>query len=70
LKVGDEVAVKPSSQKISRFQLASDLFTKRPVLPWIDVDHSKMVGKVIANPQRADVQLSVKERLVVELYSK
>ena len=43
---------------------------RRPALPWIDVDHTRHEGKVIALPLRDDIQLNVKERLIVELYSK
>jgi small subunit ribosomal protein S4 len=70
LKVGDIVSVNGNSQKISRFQLAGDHYDKRAALPWIDVDRSKMSGKIIALPQRDDIQLNVKERMIVELYSK
>jgi small subunit ribosomal protein S4 len=70
LEVGDEVAVVPKSLKVARFTLAGDLFTKRPALGWVQVDHSKFVGKVIALPKRDDIQLNVKERLIVELYNK
>jgi small subunit ribosomal protein S4 len=70
LRVGDEVSIAPVSEKHARFVDSADLYTKRPALRWLDVDHTKHVGKVIAVPTRDDIQLDVKERLVVELYSK
>ncbi len=70
LKVGDTVNVAEKSQKVNRFTLAADLFAKRASLPWIDVDHTKRMGKVIGEPKREDIHLDVKERLIVELYSK
>jgi small subunit ribosomal protein S4 len=70
LDVGDVVTLAPKSQSITRFQGSADLFARRPPLPWIDVDHTKHTGKVIALPQRDDIQLNVKERLIVELYNK
>lgn len=70
LAVGDVVAVAEGSKKNTRFVTNADLFTKRAPLPWVDVDHTKLQGKVIAMPQRDDVQLNVKERMIVELYNK
>lgn len=70
LRVGDEVSLAPKSEKHARFADSADLYTKRPALPWIDVDHTKHVGKVVGVPTRDDIQLNVKERLIVELYSK
>jgi small subunit ribosomal protein S4 len=70
LDVGDIVTLKEKSIKLDVVKRSMDLFAQRPALPWIDVDHSKSVGKVIALPQRDDIQLGVKERLIVELYSK
>lgn len=70
LKVGDVVTVSEKFKKNPRLGAVADLYAKRPPLPWIDVDHTKHTGKVIALPQRDDIQLNVKERLIVELYSK
>lgn len=70
LKVGDEVTVAPGSAKQTQFALSAELFGKRANLPWFEVDHGKFVGKVKALPTRDDIHLPVKERLIVELYSK
>ncbi len=70
LKVGDEVSLAEKSKPMGRFALAKEHYAKRATLPWVDVDHNKMLAKVIAQPQRDDIQLNVKERMIVELYSK
>jgi small subunit ribosomal protein S4 len=70
LKVGDEVKLVDASSSGVRFQLAKDHFSKRPPVAWLQVDHGKNTAKVIALPQRDDVQLNVKERMIVELYNK
>ena len=69
-KAGDTIAVSPKSQKMPTFSLASELHGKRAQVPWVEVDHGKYEGKVTALPHRDDIQLPVKERLIVELYSK
>lgn len=70
LKVGDLISLDEKDHKLSRIQLALNLAERRPSIPWLDVDKSKLVAKVIALPKREDIQLNVQERLVVELYSK
>jgi small subunit ribosomal protein S4 len=70
LRMGDVVTVAEKSRKMSRFAVAIDLYKKRAALPWTEVDSDKLTGKIIALPTRADVQLNVKERLIVELYNK
>lgn len=70
LTVGDEVNLANKSAKQAKFQAAADLFGRRAALPWFQVDHARSAGKVIAAPTREDVHLPVKERLIVELYSK
>jgi small subunit ribosomal protein S4 len=70
LSVGDEVSVAPGSTSQGQFALSAEIFGKRATLPWVDVDHGKFVGKVKTMPTRDDIHLPVKERLIVELYSK
>lgn len=70
LKVGDEVTVAPKSSKANQFAMSAEVYAKRASLPWVSVDHAKFAGKVAANPTRDDIHLPVKERLIVELYSK
>lgn len=70
LRAGDTVAVTTKSKQMGTFAMAQETYKKRPLLPWLEVDGTQLSGKVIALPQRADIQMNVKERLVVELYSK
>jgi small subunit ribosomal protein S4 len=70
LALGDVVAIASKSQKAALFTLSSELHSKRAQVPWVNVDHTKFEGKIVAEPQRDDIQLNVKERLIVELYSK
>ena len=39
-------------------------------LPWLGLDKAKMRGIFVAVPDRDEMQLTVNEQLVVELYSK
>lgn len=37
---------------------------------WVSVDSEKLEGKIIAKPEREDLDFEIEERLIVELYSK
>ena len=38
--------------------------------PWIEWDESQTAGKLLHQPERADIPENIKEQLIVELYSK
>lgn len=70
MNVGDEVSLAAKSKSKAQFQLSAETFGKRAALAWFSVDHGKGTGKLVSNPTRDDIHLPVKERLIVELYSK
>ncbi|MCQ2554432.1 MAG: 30S ribosomal protein S4 [Clostridia bacterium] len=68
LKAGDVVAVKEKSQKSVKFSEIKDMQVSTP--SWLDLNVSKLEGKVVALPKREDIDTPVAEHLIVELYSK
>lgn len=68
--VGDTISLREKSENKDRFKDADLLYEKRPKLPWFEVDRAKNIGKIVSDPTRDDIGLAVKERLIVELYSK
>lgn len=68
VKVGDVVAVKENKKELDLFKELKDL--KIVVPKWLELIPSELSGKVIANPQREDIDLNIREHLIVELYSK
>ncbi len=66
LKAGDIVQVTESSRKSPKFQ---DLAT-RPIPSWLTFSPDTLTGTVVQIPARADVDIDVRETLIVELYSK
>jgi len=47
---------------------ATDLVST--VASWLQADHDGLTGKVLKQPERADIDAPVNEQLIVELYSK
>ena len=69
VKVGDVIEVKESSASSTRFKtLAENNSTATP--KWLEKASNNLGGKVIAEPEREDIDFPVEEHLIVELYSK
>ena len=69
IKVGDEITVKERSRSINRFKEVRD-GVERIIPTWLEFDADALRGKVVALPQREDIDLSLQETLIVELYSR
>ncbi len=44
--------------------------SNRPVPPWLQVNPEQGTIRVVAEPRREDLDFTVQEHLIVELYSK
>ena len=68
VKVGDVIAVKEKSAKSELFAAIKE---SRVIVPkWLEFDPAKLTGKVVALPARDDIDLTIAEHLIIELYSK
>lgn len=72
LRVGDTVQLTDSARQIPTVLLAVEASKRdgHSAPAWLKVDYGSFVGQVLAKPAREDIQIPVKEQLVVELYSK
>lgn len=69
VKVGDVIAVK-ENKKDSALWTAVKETKNLSVVKWLTFDNTTLTGSVVALPERADIDLDIKEHLIVELYSK
>ncbi len=68
VKVGDIIAVKENATGSSLFK---EIKGSKIIAPkWLEVDSTALSGKVIANPDRSDIDLNISEHLIIELYSR
>ncbi len=68
VKVGDVIAVKENAIDSKQFK---DIKGSKIITPkWLEVDSNALTGKVIANPDRSDIDLNISEHLIIELYSR
>jgi small subunit ribosomal protein S4 len=68
MKAGDHVGVREKSK--SSQVITDSLRSRTSRHSWLEWDDSKMEGKFISAPARADITENIKEQLIVELYSK
>jgi small subunit ribosomal protein S4 len=69
VKVGDVIAVSDGSKGTNRFKALVESDARTLVPKWLEKT-DKLSGKVIALPDREDIDYPVEEHLIVELYSK
>ena len=68
VRVGDIISVKESKRDYEVFKALKDMKVVCP--KWLNMDLAKLEGKVVAKPQRDDVDGNIRETLIVEFYSK
>ncbi|MCL2821626.1 MAG: 30S ribosomal protein S4 [Firmicutes bacterium] len=68
VKPGDVISIKESKRANEMFK---ELKGAKIVMPkWVIFDTDTFVGKIVQRPSREDVDLNIREQLIVELYSK
>jgi small subunit ribosomal protein S4 len=67
---GDRIAPRDNSKKLFIIQESMKNFDARQIVPYLNVDPSKMEGEFLEIPSREAIPLPMDERMVVELYSK
>lgn len=70
VKAGDVISVREASRKNPHIEGAWQTATGRGRAGWLTPDEPQMTAQVAALPTRADIDASINEQLIVELYSK
>ncbi len=68
LKAGDIVGVRERSKSLE--VIANSIEGRTVPYSWLEWDGEKMTGKFLNYPAREDIPETIKEQLIVELYSK
>ncbi|MBQ9690909.1 MAG: 30S ribosomal protein S4, partial [Eggerthellaceae bacterium] len=69
VRPGDLVSVGPKAKELLVIKSAL-LYNERASVPaWLEVDIEKLQGSVLALPNRDQIDLDIREQLIVELYS-
>ena len=70
VRPGDLVSVAPKSKELLVIKSALVSNEGVQVPAWLEVDIEKLQGSVLALPERDQIDLDIREQLIVELYSK
>ena len=70
IKVGDVVSIKENKQEQPLFVELKQSKKAANLPKWLDFDPATLTGTVLAAPTREDIDMSIQEHLIVELYSK
>ena len=70
VKPGDVITVKEHSRDMENLKALKEQGTSKLVPKWLEMDAENLTGRVIAQPQRDDIDLTIEEHLIVEYYSR
>lgn len=70
VKPGDVVSVRPESRRLTYFRERAEVLDSKPLVNWLSRDAENMSGRVLSLPERRDIDVDVKEHLIVEFYSR
>jgi small subunit ribosomal protein S4 len=67
---GDVITISETSKGDTYFKELKDIAEKRPCVAWLERDLKNFSGKVLRLPERAEIDGSINEQLIVEYYSR
>jgi small subunit ribosomal protein S4 len=70
VKPNDVIEVHPKSKENEYFKLVRESLARKSVPRWLELDIANLRGRVLALPEREDIDTNVNEQLVIEFYSR
>ena len=70
VKVGDEIAWSPNGSQTELFKIMQETIQSKEIPDWLGVDAASMTGRVIAQPDVAQVGVKFDPAVIVEFYSR
>ena len=70
VKVGQTVSMNDGSRQKDKMKAIVEANGSRPIPKWLDLNRDALAAKVVASPEREDIDLPIEETLIVELYSR
>ena len=66
----EKVQIKAKDKECDFFKNIIELTKEKEIPSWLEVDKKDLTGKILKIPSREEMGVSLKEQLIVELYSK
>ena len=70
VKPGQMITVKERSRDMQNLKDLREQGASKPIPKWLELNADGLTGKIVAMPQRDDIDLTVEEHLIVEFYSR
>ncbi len=70
VKEGDIITLKETSRNLPKIKAILEANEGKNIPKWLDLDAKTMQAKVVTLSSREDIDVDIKEHLIVELYSK
>ncbi|MBQ9980597.1 MAG: 30S ribosomal protein S4 [Oscillospiraceae bacterium] len=70
VKPGQVISIREASRDLDKIKANVENNASRTPPKWLDYDAANLTAKVVAVPERDDIDLPIEEQLIVELYSK
>ena len=70
ISVGDVIALREKSKSSPKTKTIHEITGSKVIPQWLEFDPDNLTGKVVSLPSREDIDLPIREHLIVELYSK
>ena len=70
VKEGDVITLKETSRNLPKIKAIMEANEGKNIPKWLDLDANTMQAKVVTLSSREDIDVEIKEHLIVELYSK
>jgi len=67
---GDVISVREKSKRLTYFKNLAKELGRKPVPDWLSLDPVTMTGRVLRLPTREEIDVPVREQLIVEYYSR
>ena len=64
------IALKEKSRESAKFKALAEDMPQVNKPKWIDANCENLSAKIVAMPQRDDIDFEINEQLIIELYSK
>ncbi len=70
VKPGQVLTIRERSRGMEHLKVLREEGSNKPIPKWLELDAANLQGRIAAMPQREDIDLTVKEHLIVEYYSR
>ncbi len=67
---GDVISIRPQSRNHTYFTNLAETIGHRSLPTWLTVDTNALTGRILSLPNRAEIDTTVNEQLIVEYYSR